>query len=434
MSSPSLPAAPASRRLDFTATSPADLERLARLRHMKRVSLALLGVAAVIYLTVLLARLDTSGAWGFVKTAAEAAMVGGLADWFAVTALFRRPLGLPIPHTAIIPTKKDQLADSLRDFFADNFLTEDIVRGRVLDARLSRRVGAWLEDRAHARRVIAEATRISRAALGRIDDDDVRSIATDSLVPRLVREPFAPALGRFLHRIVRDDAHKGVVDLLINEAGRWLLANPATFENLVGDKVPRWAPRFINGRVATWSYQQAVDWLVEVRDDPQHPARHALNDLLLRVASDLQSDTAVQRRAEQLKERLLTHPAVGDAAVAVWRNLRISLTGALDDEGSSLWARAEDALVRLGGTLASEEGQQRRLDAALADAAAWLVGSYGRELSGVISHTIQSWPGDLASQKIELHVGRDLQFIRINGTIVGALAGLAIHAVSVLLV
>ena len=181
-----------------------------------------------------------------------------------------------------------------------------------------------------------------------------------------------------------------------------------------------------------WSYQQAGDWLVEVRNAPDHAARKALDDLLLRVAGDLQRDSSVQRRTEALKERLLQHPAVADAAVSLWQGLRSSIDGAMDDHGSTLWTRAEDALARLGGSLASDPATQSRVNSTIADAASWAVGQYGRELSTVISHTIKSWDGQQASKKIELHVGRDLQFIRINGTIVGALAGLAIHTVSFL--
>jgi uncharacterized membrane-anchored protein YjiN (DUF445 family) len=399
---------------------------------MQRVSLSLLLLAAIIYTATV--GLDQSGPWGFANTTAEAAMVGGLADWFAVTALFRHPLGIPIPHTAIIPRKKDDLANSLQEFFAENFLTEDIVRGRIAETHLGARFGTWLRDPAHAHRVVTEATRISRAALGRVSNDDVRAVATDSLVPRLVREPVAPTLGRLLEGVVTDGSHRGAVDLIVNVSGRWLLANPDRFNSIVGSKAPRWAPRLVSQRVATWSYQQAVEWLVEVRNEPDHPAREALDDLLLRVARDLQADSAVQRRTEALKEKLLQHPAVADAAVALWQGVRSSIDGAMDDEGSSLWTRAEAALGRLGRALATDAATQQRADAMIADAASWTVRQYGHELSTVISHTIQSWDGEQASRKIELHVGRDLQFIRINGTIVGALAGLLIHTASFLLV
>lgn len=426
--------APAPRRsgpLDFSLTSEADLLRAKRLAKMKRISLGFLLAAAAIY--VIAVRQDQSGVWGFVTTGAEAAMVGGLADWFAVTALFRHPLGLPIPHTAIIPRKKDDLANSLQEFFAENFLTADVVRSRLSDAHLATKLGAWLEDPAHAHRVVTEGARIGRAALGRITDEDVRSVATGSIVPRLAKEPIAPALGRLLERLVTDGSHRGLVDLLVNVSGRWLLANPDRVEALIGDQAPRWAPRLVSGRVQSWGYQRAVDWLVEVRSDPEHPARQALDDLLLRVAADLQRDSAVQRRTETLKERLLAHPAVADTAVSLWQSLRASVNGALDDDSSSLWQRAEEALGRLGASLATDRVLQKRVDGWLGDGAGWVVSQYGRELSTVISHTIRKWDGQQASRKIELHVGRDLQYIRINGTIVGALAGIGIHALTLLI-
>lgn len=425
--------APSSRGpLDLSLTSEADRLRAVRLAKMKRFALGLLLLAAVVY--VISVRQDQSGVWGFVTAGSEAAMVGALADWFAVTALFKHPLGIPIPHTAIIPRKKDDLANSLQEFFAENFLTTDVVRGRLADAHLAAKLGGWLSDRAHTHRAVTEATKISKAALGRVSDDDIRSVATGSIVPRLVREPIAPVLGRLLQRLVTDGSHHGLVDLVVNVGGRWLLANPDRISSLIGEQAPRWAPRLVNNKMQSWGYQRAVDWLVEVRNDPEHPARQALDDLLLRVADDLQNDTAVQRRTEALKERLLSHPAVADAAVSLWQSLRTSLDGAMDDEGSTLWTRAEDALGRLGQSLAEDPALQARVDGWLGDAAAWVTGQYGRELSTVISHTIRGWDGRQASRKIELHVGRDLQFIRINGTIVGALAGLTIHAVSLLIV
>ncbi|WP_347349631.1 DUF445 domain-containing protein, partial [Nigerium sp.] len=417
--------------VDFSLTSAADQLRRDRLRRMKLVALSLLLLAAVIYLATL--GLDHGGVWGYVNTGAEAAMVGGLADWFAVTALFRHPMGLPIPHTAIIPRKKDDLAQSLQDFFAENFLTEDVVRERIAEGQIARRVGEWLQQPEHARRVVFEGVRIGRAALDRVRDEDVKAIAEDALLPRLSREQLSGPLGRLLEGIVKDDAHRGLVDLLVNTVGRWVLANPGKFAAMLADQAPKWAPEFVNDRIVDYLYQKLIDWLVAIRNTPDHPSRKALDDLLLRVARDLQHDTAVRKRVEALKERLLTHPEAGETVVALWNSARRSLESAMDDDTSALWARVEASLERLGATLATSEGPQRRVDAALGDAAAFLVRSYGRELSTVISHTIQRWDGQEASKKIELHVGRDLQFIRINGTIVGALAGLIIHAISQLI-
>lgn len=408
--------------------SPADQHRRRRLRRMKAVALGLLGFAAVIYVATL--NLDHSGVWGYVNTMAEAAMVGALADWFAVTALFRHPLGIPIPHTAIIPRKKDELAGSLQSFFADNFLTEDVVRERIADARLGRRLGGWLSQENHARRVVDEGVRISRALLGRVSDDEVRFLARDVLLPRLSREPLASVSGAALEGIVADRAHKGFVDLLLRETHTWLTKHPTQFTAMLHDRAPRWAPHVLNQRVVSALYWQALDWVNRVLDDPEHPTRRGFDNLLLRIATDLQHDPSVQGRFESLKERLITHPQLEDAMVALWGSVRVSLESALDDPDSALRARATEAVEELGESLRTDETLATRIDATVSDAAAYLVTTYGHELSSVISHTIQRWDGQDASRRIELYVGRDLQFIRLNGTVVGALAGLVIHAVS----
>ncbi|MFT3875403.1 MAG: DUF445 domain-containing protein [Propioniciclava sp.] len=408
--------------------SPADQRRLQRLRRMKAVALGLLGAAAVIYLATL--RLDHSGVWGYVNTMAEAAMVGALADWFAVTALFRHPLGIPIPHTAIIPRKKDELAGSLQSFFADNFLTEDVVRERITDARLGRRLGGWLRQEDHARRVVDEGVRIGRALLGRVSDDDVRSLARDVLLPRLDREPLASVGGALLEGIVADRAHQGFVDLILRETRTWLAKHPTQFTAMLHDRAPSWAPNFVNQRIVSALYWQALDWVSRVLEDPGHPTRRSFDNLLLRIANDLQHDPAVQARFESLKGRLLTHRQLEDAVVSLWGSVRVSLESALDNPDSALRRRAAEAVEKLGESLREDDALAARIDATTSDAAAYLVTSYGHELSSVISHTIQRWDGRDASRRIEFYVGRDLQFIRINGTVVGALAGLIIHAVS----
>ncbi len=398
---------------------------------MKAVALGLLGVAAVVYIAT--ANLDQAGVWGYVNAGAEAAMVGAVADWFAVTALFRHPLRLPIPHTAIIPRKKDDLAESLQDFFADNFLTEEIARDRVQAAQVARRLGAWLRQPQHSERVVAEGVRVTRALLGRVEDSDVRLFAEEVVLPRLKREPMADIAGGLLHAVVEDRAHKGFVDLVLNEIHAWLSANPRRFTAVLHDRAPKWSPQFLNQRIVSWTYWQALEWVQAVRDDAEHPTRQALDDLLLRIARDLQQDSVIQQRAEALKVRLLTHPQIGETVTSLWRGIEVSLTSAMDEPGSALYTRGREALEKLGTALAEDPSTRSRVDNAVADAVSFAVRSYGHELSSVVSHTIKRWDGEEASRRIELHVGRDLQFIRINGTVVGALVGLIIHALSQLL-
>jgi uncharacterized membrane-anchored protein YjiN (DUF445 family) len=408
---------------------PADLARRRGLRRMRAVALSLLVLAALVFIGTR----NLGGGWAYVNATAEAAMVGALADWFAVTALFRHPLGLPIPHTAIIPTRKDALGQSLEEFVTGNFLTTDAARERVVAADVSRRVGRWLAQEQHSVRVVTEVAKAVSRALVAVKDDDVRGFVEQSLLPRLVDEPMSPVLGHLLESVVRDGAHHGLVDIALVEAHAWLSANEETVASILGERVPWWTPSWLDERVIERVQREALSWVRDVRDHPNHPARRALDDLLARLALDLQHDPDTIARAEALKVRVMTHPQIGPSAVAVWDALRTAALGALDDGEGPLRRRGVEALSDFGKRLLTDPDLRHRVDGHAVDAIGFVVSTYGHEIAKVISQTVDRWDGKEAAERIELHVGRDLQFIRINGTIVGGLAGLAIHTLSVLL-
>ncbi len=417
--------------MSFFQETPADARRRSGLRRMRTLATGLLVLAAVVFVATL--RLDHDGVWGFVNTAAEAAMVGAIADWFAVTALFRHPLGIPVPHTALVKRRKDELGRSLQEFVAENFLTEEIARDRLAAAHVADRVGTWLGRPTNRSRVLEEVSRGGSRALRRMRDEDVHDVLVELLLPRLSREPVSPILGSLLDGVVEGGSHTGLVDLGVEEMHRWLSDNPDLFAQVVGDKAPWWSPEWLDDRVIDWTYQQALRWLTEVHEDVRHPARRALDDLLRRLADDLQHDPEVMASAEMLKERLLAHPQVATSAVALWQSLRTSLLAAMADRDSYFWSRGDQLLADLGVHLVEDASWQERLEHHLGEAVAFVVNTYGDELAEVISVTVERWDADEASRRIELFVGRDLQFIRINGTVVGALAGLAIHTVAVLI-
>lgn len=414
------------------ALGPADLARGRALQRMKAVALGLLALAAVIYLATL-ARAD-EGVWGYVNAAAEAAMVGALADWFAVTALFRHPLRLPIPHTALIPRRKDEIGRSLQEFFTENFLTDDIVRERVAEARVAERLGTWLARPGNAERVMKHAARGGRSALKRIDDDEIRAVLETILLPQLAREPIGPLAGDLLAAVVDDGAHHGLVDLLLREIAQWLEEHPEQFADLIRDRAPAWSPAWLDRSVIRLAHAQAVRWADDVLADPRHPARVALDALLRELADGLQHDEAAQERVQELTARLLGHPQFADAALAVWRSTSAALRAALEDPTSHAWQRGAQLIREVGVELSADAALRASLQRRIEDAAVFSVATYGEELAAVITQTIERWDGEQAARRIELHVGRDLQFIRINGTVVGALAGLAIHAVGQLVV
>jgi uncharacterized membrane-anchored protein YjiN (DUF445 family) len=413
----------------MTADTEADAFRRTRLRRMQGVAGGLLLFAAVVYLVTR----DRDGFWGFVNAGAEASMVGAIADWFAVTALFRHPLGLPIPHTALVPRKKDEFGKSLEEFFAENFLHEDVIRERLAAADITRRVGAWLTEPANARRVVAEATTVAAIGLRKMREEDVASVVEEVLIPRFMAEPISPVAGGLLQEIVRDNAHQGLVDLALEEGHRWLVHNQETFSDVIGERAPWWAPDRLNEVVTARLHLEAIRWLADIRRDPEHHARVALDSLLRQLAHDLLNDPATQARAEKLKLRVLEQPQMVVTGMSLWSAFRRALLEALEDEDGPLRERATRELAAFGERVGRDDDLRDKLDTWAADVVVWAIGRYGNELTAVITQTIERWDGTEAARKIELHVGRDLQFIRINGTVVGGLVGVVIHTVSLVL-
>jgi uncharacterized membrane-anchored protein YjiN (DUF445 family) len=404
----------------------ADEARRRGLRQMRTVAVGLLLFAACVYV----ATLGRDGFWGFVNAGAEASMVGAIADWFAVTALFKHPLGLPIPHTALIPRRKDELGKGLEEFVGENFLQEAVIRERVAAATISARVGDWLSDPANARRVVDEASDVAAIALGNVRDEHIADLVTEALVPRFREEPISPLLGTTLMEVLRDDLHHGVVDLVVDEMHRWLVDNPDTFARVLGERAPWWAPPKLNDAVTTRIHFEAVQWVEDIRDDPHHRAREALDSMLGQLAHDLLNDQETMDRAEGFKNRLLEHPQVVTTAISLWKAMRAALLGSVRDPEGAVRRRLLEELNLFSGRLREDAALRERLDRTAADLAVFMISRYGAELTTVITHTIERWDGKEAARRIELHVGRDLQFIRINGTIVGGLVGVVIHAVS----
>ena len=394
---------------------------------MKVGASALLLLAAVVY--VLARRAGGHGWVGYVQAAAEAGMVGGLADWFAVTALFRHPLALPIPHTAIIPTRKDALGRNLSDFVGTNFLSEQVVRERLRNAEVPRRLGSWLAEPEHAARVTAELSRALHGAVDVLRDEDLRAVLEPVVLRRLAALPVGPTLGRLLAKVVADKAHHRLVDLVAAAVDDWLLANREQVIDLVARQAPAWSPEFVDRAVATRVYGELTRVSAEVRAQPEHAIRQALDRLLARFADDLSNDPATIERASGVLESLLAQSEVRRAFGDVISAGRRVLLEMVDDPDGELRTRLSGALADLGRRLDTDEVLRARVDAIVADAAGYVVTHYRDELTRTITDTVERWDGVETARKVELAVGRDLQFIRINGTVVGALAGVIIHAV-----
>ncbi|MEU6772829.1 DUF445 domain-containing protein [Streptomyces sp. NPDC046759] len=415
----------------MTAFTPADEERRRGVRRMKLTATAMLLFVAVVYVLAKLASHEGAGNWaGYVAAAAEAGMVGALADWFAVTALFRHPLGLPIPHTAIIPTKKDQLGVSLGEFVGENFLSEDVVRQRLRAVGIGSRLGAWLAEPGHADRVTAELATALRGALTVLRDADVQAVVSEAITRRANTKEIAPAVGKMLEGVVADGGHRRAVDLVVARAHDWLVLHRDDVMVAVEGGAPGWTPRFVDRKVGERVYKELLRFVTEMRDMPSHPARGALDRFLTDFASDLQSDTDTRARVERLKGEVLGRSEVQDLIASAWTAVRSMVVAAAEDERSELRTRVRAALLSLGRRMATEPNVQEKVDSWVEGAAVHVVTTYRKEITSLITDTVASWDAEHTTRKIEAHIGRDLQFIRINGTVVGSLAGLLIYAVT----
>ncbi|MGW7055614.1 DUF445 domain-containing protein [Streptomyces sp. NPDC054887] len=430
MSDQEVSGSPAAPRQPF-AYSADDEEKRRGVRRMKATATGLLLLVAVIYVLATWAERSGVDGWpAYVAAAAEAGMVGALADWFAVTALFKRPMGLPIPHTAIIPTKKDQLGTTLGSFVGENFLSEDVVRTRLRAIGVGSRVGAWLGEPDHADRVTDELSTALRGALTVLRDSDVQAVVGEAITRRADAAEVAPGIGKALENIVSDGAHDRAVDLVCTRAYAWLVLHGDSVMEAVEGGAPGWTPRFVDRKVGDRVYKELLRFISEMRDQPDHPARGAIDRFLTDFASDLQSDADTRARVERLKSEILGRGEVQDVIASAWASVRTMIISAAEDEQSELRLRVRSSLLSLGRRLATDGRLQGKLDGWLEDAAVYVVTTYRDEITSLISDTVAGWDAEHTSKKIEAHIGRDLQFIRINGTVVGALAGLLIYTVS----
>ncbi|MFI6045993.1 DUF445 domain-containing protein [Nocardia sp. NPDC051321] len=403
--------------------------------RMKALATGLLAVATAIYLFCRwLESRGSGGGWvDYVRAASEAGMVGALADWFAVTALFRHPLGLPIPHTAIIRKKKDQLGESLGTFVGTNFLAPEVVSAKVTSAQISWRVGKWMADPGHAARVAEESSTLLRAAVDVLRDEDVEQIIDQTIVKRIAEPLWGPPIGRVLSELLADNRQLVLIDLLAERAHQWALGSQETIDRIVLRDAPQWAPKFVNILLSERIYRELVEFTWKVRSNPEHEVRLAANRFLEEFADDLQHDDAMIKKAERIKAQIMGRDEITGMAEATWRAAKRLILESADDPNSTLRRKVGENVRQLGERLRDDADMRAKVDGWIDRGARYLVGNYAGEISTLVTDTVARWDADEASKKIELQVGRDLQFIRINGTVVGSLAGLVIYTISQLM-
>jgi uncharacterized membrane-anchored protein YjiN (DUF445 family) len=407
-------------------------QRQDALRRMKVNATGLLLVAAAVFVVCVTVG-DGHGVWGYVQAAAEASMVGGLADWFAVTALFRHPLGIPIPHTAIIPRKKDQLGAALGSFVQEHFLTASVLGEHVAQAQIPRRTGEWLAMPENGARVADELA----AALGGIGsfvrDDEVRSAVAAYAEKRLRSADLAPLVSRVLDAVLDSGQHQVALTAGLRGLMRFLDDNRAIFRRRLAEESPEWVPEWVDDRVFARLFTGLQSFLADVVADDSHDLRQQFDRRLREYASSLRTDPSKAASIEAAKLQLLERPEVRDWLSTLWTHVKGAILAGAADPGSELRRTVQSLTIQLGTSLRDDPSLQAKVEAVLQRMVSHVAERYGADLAELISTTVARWDAEETSRRLELQVGRDLQFIRINGTVVGALVGVLIYAVSQLL-
>ncbi|SEK46300.1 Uncharacterized membrane-anchored protein YjiN, DUF445 family [Blastococcus sp. DSM 46786] len=410
-----------------------DPARARDLARMKRLATGLFLLAALVFLACVLLGED-AGAWvGYVRATAEASMVGALADWFAVTALFRHPLRLPIPHTAIIPRKKDQIGESLGTFVQENFLTRAVVAEKLATIDVPGRLGAFLAAPGRAERLGGDAATALTGLTQLLKDDDVQP-AVATLVERKLHEtPAAPALARVLELVVDGDRHQEVLSAAMRLTARFLDENRLVFRAQLGDASPAWVPDWVDDRVFDRAFAGVHRFLAEVAADPRHELRRAYDARLRAYVHALRTDPATAARVEEFKHEVLAHPAVRDWSGSLWTTAKDAVLTAAADPTSPLRARVTGLILDGARLLQTDPTVRELVQRHSGQVAGYVAERLSGDLADLVSSTVARWDTDETSRRIELQVGRDLQWIRVNGTVVGGLAGLVIYTVAQLL-
>jgi len=409
-----------------------DEQRRKELRKHKTRATGLLLFATAIFL-VLIITTDGSGWTGYAEAAAEAAMVGGVADWFAVTALFRHPLRLPIPHTAIIPNRKDQIGESLGDFVQDNFLQPEVLRERLAASDLASGIGSWLQVPGNAHKVGDQVSTVLGSAIEDLRDDEIQSSVEVYVNRRIDQFEPAPVAARAIEFAIEGGHHHAVLDAGLEGLRNVLSDNRTLMRKRLASESPWWVPEPVDDRIFDKVYLAINAFIDEVTANPDHEFRRNLDSRIAEMADRLRDSPDLRDRAHELKHELLAHPAVREWTAGLWASMKQSLLLAAEDPTSELRMRIHAAALSAGESLRNDPVLRDKVNDWLVGAVAHLADESRNEIAGLISSTVAGWDAQETSERIELQVGRDLQYIRINGTVVGGLVGLCIHAVAQIL-
>lgn len=402
--------------------------RIAELNRMKQLAAGLLILVAVLY--VVTAVFEAHYYWvGYANAAAEAAMVGAIADWFAVTALFRHPLGIPIPHTAIIPNRKNDIADQFGAFVQENFLSEDVITEKIRAMNLSRRVAAWLIEPANASALSEQITTGLAGVVKVINDDTVQEMIEQRVEEKIRETSFAPLIGDLLSFITSGRRQQDLFDGAVNMGLYLLEDSDRDIRDKVTEETPWWFPNSIDKAIYQRIIRSVSKMMYEMQTDIYHPLRVRLVNMMNEFLDDLRHSDDIRQKEIALKEDLLQAPAITEFTGSLWRDIKAVLVRQSENPDAELKQAIEQAIITFGQSILDDKALAQKIDGWAEDSARYLLNTYGHEIATLISDTIDSWDPVVTSERIEEQIGKDLQFIRINGTVVGGLVGLSIHSI-----
>ena len=423
------PPAPAPAPGTPAFSRPDDATRQAQLDAMKRRATGLLAFAATVFVGA--SAFEARYPWlGYLRATAEASLVGGLADWFAVTALFRHPLGLPIPHTAIVATRKERIGRILGNFVQNHFLSREVIATNLRAVRPAERGARWLADPGNSPRIARQVATGLAKTLEALPDPEVQDLVRQVVTARLRATRVAPALGKTLALVLAGNRQEELLNVTVRLAAEAVMNNRELIRERVREETPWWVPPVLDDKI----YQKiivAVERLLrDMAADSSHPLRAAFDEAIRDLIERLQHSPEVIARAEAMKEEWLADSTVADLSTRLWEAIKREVISYATRADAAPPGPLERGLTEFGAALLANPGLLAEVDDFLVDLAANVVEKYRHEIGDLIAQTVVGWDPEATSRRFELAVGRDLQFVRINGTLVGGLVGLAIYLIS----
>jgi uncharacterized membrane-anchored protein YjiN (DUF445 family) len=399
---------------------------------MKRVATGLLAVVSLVFVAASL--FEQQSPWlGFVRAMAEAAMVGAIADWFAVTALFRHPLGLPIPHTAIIPRRKDSIGASIGRFVQENFLAQEVIRSRLRSVNNAQQAARWISQPTHSTQIAGLLTAGIGGVVQVLNDADVQALIERAVLARVRSTRAAPVFGQALALVLSEERQAEVLYAIIRFVARGVDEHKAAIRERISREIPWWLPRSVDKEIYRRLFEAIAATLHDVSQNPAHPLRQQFTAAVRQWIEDLQSNPDVIAKGEVLKDELLQHPLVRDLSAALWLDLKTWLHEQSAQPDSDVRQSIQRAIIQIGAVILEDDILAQKVNHWIEQITLFAIREYGHEVAQLIEQTVRNWDAEVTSQKIELQIGKDLQYIRINGTVVGGIAGLLIYSVSLLI-